>query len=543
MIKIGDKEYRNLEEQVLKNKEDIANHYNMDRVLADFGIRIVGTLPSAEDLPEPYNGNYGDAFAVGDKAPYDFYIWTRADINAGHADDYWFYLGALAIVGPKGERGETGPKGETGERGSIWMSAPRNPDNVIGYLPGDQWLNTVNGYVYTVKEINGNYVWQSQGSIKGPQGIQGPKGDRGETGPQGEKGDKGEPGEGAAIVQIVGTITNVDQLPNAEETLNTNAYLQDVNGTWHLWVIVGQPGTYQWVDTGGLTAGTLITNDGDPLSTFDIKDVLQGPFGRHWSDGTFDSGDPVSGVLYQECAYGSLVGYGIKVPEVSVADVGVGGRLTSTIAEHDRFGRIGAVGTSKIPYMQVKNVPTEDSLSSGFGASLPLDYATPRAYVDAQIEYAANERVPYPSSIPNAAMLLGINPDKSVEAIDPATLVGESIGVECWIVQRGESRVLPRDRIYLIRGYGDNSVRLRDRVTGNTIVNACTMAIGMVSSSFWPHSPADNKAWAGFLYQTGSLSLSWNGDVRGEVEVVNINSGTSGTGYTYIYTLGAKSNV
>ena len=521
MIKIGDKEYRNLEEQVLKNKEDIANHYNMDRVLADFGIRIVGTLPSAEDLPEPYNGNYGDAFAVGDKAPYDFYIWTRADINAGHADDYWFYLGALAIVGPQGERGETGPKGETGERGSIWMSAPRNPDNIIGYLPGDQWLNTVNGYVYTVKEINGNYVWQSQGSIKGPQGIQGPKGDRGETGPQGEKGDKGARGEGAAIVQIVGTITNVDQLPNAEEALNTNAYLQDVNGAWHLWVIVGQPGSYQWVDTGGLTAGTLITKNGDPLSTFDIKNVLQGPF-----EGTTSSLYNKKIMLQVENT--GTTSYEAVAPSQLPSEVRLG-----SIPCFDAFTNLPAF-KDDVSRLLLEEVP-EIYLHSASAA--------PRAYVDAQIEYKTNKRVPYPSSIPNAAMLLGINPDKSVEAIDPATLVGESIGVECWIVQRGESRVLPRDRMYLIRGYGDNSVRLRDRVTGNTIVNACTMAIGMVSSSFWPHNPADNKAWAGFLYQTGSLSLSWNGDVRGEVEVVNINSGTSGTGYTYIYTLGAKSNV
>ena len=35
-FKIGDITLRTLEQQVLKNKEDIANHYNRDRVLADF---------------------------------------------------------------------------------------------------------------------------------------------------------------------------------------------------------------------------------------------------------------------------------------------------------------------------------------------------------------------------------------------------------------------------------------------------------------------------------------------------------------------------
>jgi hypothetical protein len=34
--------FRNLEEQVQKNKEDIAKHYAVDRVLADFGIKVIG---------------------------------------------------------------------------------------------------------------------------------------------------------------------------------------------------------------------------------------------------------------------------------------------------------------------------------------------------------------------------------------------------------------------------------------------------------------------------------------------------------------------
>lgn len=538
MIKIGDKEYRNLEEQVLKNKEDIANHYNMDRVLADFGIRIIGTLPSESYLPYPYDGNYGDAFAVGDAAPYDFYIWTRADANAGHPEDYWFYLGSLAIVGPKGERGETGPKGEDGERGSIWISAPRNPLDTEGYLPGDQWLNTISGFIYTLQMGKGYYAWSNTGSIRGPQGIQGPRGETGLQGETGATGERGPRGEGAAIVTLVGIITSVDQLPNPETTINTNAYLQEVSGTWHLWVIVGTPGSYQWLDTGGLTAGTLITNNGSPVLNWDIKNVLDGPY----TGSPVGMGDiPRDGVISQLCTDGINPYYYARVPRTAL-DTPLPG--AGAIAELDYFGKIGAIAANKVPYYnEHKEVPKTQNPSDISIPYLPDNYATPRAYVDAQIQFAGQERVPYPSSIPNAGMLLAVNPDKSTEAIDAATLVGESIGVECWIVQRGESRVLPRDRVYLIRGYGDNAVKLIDRMTGNTIVDKCTMAIGMVSSSFWPHSPADNKAWAGFLYQTGSYSLSWNGDIRGEVVVENINTGTSGSGFLYVYTLGAKTNV
>ena len=62
---------RNLEAQVLKNKEDIAAHYNRDRVLADFGIRVLGQRDSAADLPNPatFSGDYGDAYAIGETSP------------------------------------------------------------------------------------------------------------------------------------------------------------------------------------------------------------------------------------------------------------------------------------------------------------------------------------------------------------------------------------------------------------------------------------------------------------------------------------------
>ena len=63
MIIANGVELRNLEEQVQKNKEDIAAHYNIDRVLADFGIRVVGQIDSPYSLPDPetYEGDYGDA--------------------------------------------------------------------------------------------------------------------------------------------------------------------------------------------------------------------------------------------------------------------------------------------------------------------------------------------------------------------------------------------------------------------------------------------------------------------------------------------------
>ena len=123
MISIDNVEYRNLEEQVRKNKEDIAAHYNMDRVLADFGIHVLGRVDSYEELLKVPTENlvYGDAYAVGElvdsgvQTPFVFYIWSRPDLNAGQEEPYWFDIGELAIVGPQGPIGERGPQGERGE--------------------------------------------------------------------------------------------------------------------------------------------------------------------------------------------------------------------------------------------------------------------------------------------------------------------------------------------------------------------------------------------------------------------------------------------
>ena len=544
MIKIDNIEYRNLEEQVLKNKEDIANHYNMDRVLANFGIRIIGTLPNAADLPDPFNGQYGDAYAVGDQAPYDFYIWTRADINAGHAEDYWFYLGSLAIVGPKGEQGKTGPKGDTGERGSIWMSAPRNPDSIVGYLPGDQWLNTTNGNVYTIKEYDGTPAWASTGNIRGPQGAQGPQGQRGLQGEQGPRGLQGPKGEGAEIVQIVGTITSIDQLPNPEETLQTNAYLQDVGGAWHLWVIVGQAGTYQWLDTGSFTVGTRITDDGEPILDWDIKNVLEGPFNEAVAEMSY-IGDPrpVSGVVCQTYnKYGTeeITEYSIRQPVVARESVPVLGGTTK-LAQFDSMGRIGAIAGNKAADYTVKDVPKAATLEK-LGFELPDHFATPRAYVDAQIQYAAQGRLPYPQIVPaNTDSVLMLTADRTIAAVRPEDVHGilSSVKVDCQIVKRGEYLDLPRDKMYLIRGYGNNTVRLVDTTDNSTILSNATMVMGMISSSLELTNPAANKAWAGFFYQTSSLSFSWNGDTRGSVRVHNDDTSTSGSGFMYVYSLGA----
>lgn len=275
MLIIDGKELRNLEEQVQKNKEDIAAHYNIDRVLADFGIRIIGQVDAETELPDPatFTGEYGDAYAVGPAAPYSFYIWTRADANAGHPDDYWFNVGPLAIVGPQGPEGPQGEKGDPGEapRFFVQSNAPSSSK------AGDAWLKP-NGDVLTRTAAG----WYSTTvNIMGPQGVRGAQGERGPTGPAGPRGLQGIQGPAGGFINIFGILDNTNQLPTPTSLNNlTAAYLikHPIEGQedhYHLYIQVGSTvQTATWNDAGPFNLGTLIFVNGNPVATFDADTKL-----------------------------------------------------------------------------------------------------------------------------------------------------------------------------------------------------------------------------------------------------------------------------
>ena len=81
----------------MENKRLITEHYNIDRVLADFGIRVIGKKDVWEE-PTGTNYEYGDAYVVGETEPYVIYIYTRADEL--HPEPYWLNIGSIAVEGP-----------------------------------------------------------------------------------------------------------------------------------------------------------------------------------------------------------------------------------------------------------------------------------------------------------------------------------------------------------------------------------------------------------------------------------------------------------
>lgn len=272
MLRIGNKEYRNLEEQVKKNQEDIQHLLNEGGTLSQFGIKVIGQVDSASQLPNAteYQGEFGDAFAVGTSTPYDLYIFTRA--FSDQVNPQWFNIGPFPV--PSTIPGPVGPEGAPGEDGknSLWYVGNSEPNPIDSkYQPNDMYLDSSNGNVYTYTEERD---WQYSGNIKGPQGIQGIRGVQGPPGiglpgPQGERGPKGD------VIHFVGQLTNINQLPdpNTIEDKSSAYLVLQTTGVNRVYVIIGE-GTnenpYIWVNAGTFGAGSIIRTNGTIQPEVDI---------------------------------------------------------------------------------------------------------------------------------------------------------------------------------------------------------------------------------------------------------------------------------
>ena len=212
MLKFGNKEFRSLEEQV----QFLTEALRTGKLIDELGIKVLGVYPdivtAIKAVPGPYY--FGDAFEVGNKKPYNLYIYTRKDGSEQIGE--WIDFGPFPAPGPKGEKGDKGDKGDNGRDGE------RGP---IG-LPG-------------------------------PQGIQGLKGDTGATGPIGPQGPKGDKGDVGPSMNIQATLASADQLPTPTMELKNigAAYLiPHTTGSEthkHIWVIQGTTeANLQWTDLG-----------------------------------------------------------------------------------------------------------------------------------------------------------------------------------------------------------------------------------------------------------------------------------------------------
>lgn len=245
MLKFGNQEFRNLEEQVFKNQQDIQDFKDGNQTIAEFGITVVGILSSVDQLPAS-GDNFGDAYLIGTETPYDMRVWTR---NIPEQKAMWVDLGAFPLQGPQG------PKGDKGSQIYSGNGLP----TIIGQ-EGDIYINTATGILYQYEGTE----WKEKFSIKGPmgprglqghQGIQGKRGATGLPGPIGPQGAQGPKGDYGPSFNIQGTLASTANLPTPTADMKSKGYsyiIPDTAGVKHVWVIQGT-NTLQWTDLG--TAG------------------------------------------------------------------------------------------------------------------------------------------------------------------------------------------------------------------------------------------------------------------------------------------------
>lgn len=264
MIKFGNIIIRNIQEQVAKNKADIAALRNVETILNQYGVIVLGRVDEESDIPETKPGGgdytYGDAWLVGTTTPYDMYIWTRTDDpDVGEFID----IGPISVVGPEGPQGEQGPSG-TIAIGTVSTGLPGSNASVEN--------------VGTSENAIFNFIIP-QGA-KGDTGSQGERGLTGEAGPIGLTGPQGPQGDPGQSFMIIGIITNTSQLPDPTTTQRNYAYVYndgDASTPDRLYYIIGDQGEETWTYSSLAAAGTTVYVNNNPVSSWNADAKLDAP--------------------------------------------------------------------------------------------------------------------------------------------------------------------------------------------------------------------------------------------------------------------------
>ena len=277
MLKYGNRELRNLEDQVEKNAQDIEDFKNGNQTIAEFGITVVGILATAAELPAQ-GENYGDAYLIGSSTPYDMRVWTR---DVANSTAKWVDLGAFPLQGPKGDKGNMG---------SVITAGPGEPLNNPTSLY-DFYIDTISGYWYQAYSNETGYGWLKAFTLKGgkgdrgeqgKQGVQGLTGPQGKTGPIGPTGLPGPKGDVGPAFNVQGTLASSSNLPTPTAAMQDKGYayiIPDAQGTKHIWVIQGSESTsFSWVDVGAAGVGIQGPKgtDGVGLNTLTDTDLTYG---------------------------------------------------------------------------------------------------------------------------------------------------------------------------------------------------------------------------------------------------------------------------
>lgn len=175
------KKYLNLQESVEWCIDQVNGFKNVEQIILNYGIKVLGHVDTAEEIPER-EYEYGDAYLVGTETPYDIYIFTR---NGSEEEGVFINLGAFSVIGPKGDKGDRGETG-IGIRGSrifTGMGSPTSQSFDETPIEGDIYIRGDQGYVGFVYTYHlGD--WDATINIRGPIGQTGV----GAIGPRGPRG-------------------------------------------------------------------------------------------------------------------------------------------------------------------------------------------------------------------------------------------------------------------------------------------------------------------------------------------------------------------
>lgn len=286
--KIDKKKFMTLENTVALLVDAVNQHYDVDRVLSDFGITVVGRVSYVGDIPNfydnNYTGNYGDAYLVSVNSnglpPYDVWIWTRY-VGAETEDPpigQWLNLGPLVIAGPPGETIK-GDKGDPGDS-TRWYISTYLP--ISGnYTDGDMLL-LKGGDCYCYDSTQSvNYGWGYPiVNISGPIGTPGKDGITPRITPDGywaigttitpyrAIGLNGKDGTPAPPITIAGTLESISLLPEPGTADRLKGYLITISGTTYLYYIND---SFMWTRIPYTGSGTIVTTDGVTQATWDTN--------------------------------------------------------------------------------------------------------------------------------------------------------------------------------------------------------------------------------------------------------------------------------
>lgn len=327
-IVYNNKEYRNLQQQVLENMKDIEEL----RGISATNVAIKTFVDNVEDLEDITEPEQGDIAAVGSTAPFVLYTYNN---------DEWIELGEFPKPGPKGEQGEQGIPGPQGPMGP---QGPQGPQGARG-LTGSQ----------------------------GPAGVKGAKGDKGDPG---RNGTDGVDGISPEITMLQPSVTTLEYDQDAYASVTVGGTTSEPTYKFDFSIPRGVPGSVAGTITWGNITGDL-SSQADLMSKFS-EYATQVYANNVANDAQYQASlytdSQISSLSSIYLSNGALSGYATE----QYAD-GVG---TNTLLSAKDYTDTSIQDLSSV-YAQISDIPTKTSEldnDSGFITSTALSvYATTSA--------------------------------------------------------------------------------------------------------------------------------------------------------------------